>query len=121
MSKIPKMQTPYVRFDREYEQNDEPSLTDPSQEHDINDLVSRIMSGQQVRTVAGMYDAEEDIAAGPAVPAQDGYDMVDAHVVIARGKAALKAAENARKAAQEAAKEAGKGGTPPPCRKRAYK
>lgn len=90
MAKL-KFRTPFDLGDfNDDSVNNEPSLTDPSQDEPIERLVQRLMRGEPVSTVSGSYDTEIG-PGGPsdafnALPIQhvSGFDIADAAPVIER-------------------------------------
>lgn len=80
------------------EVNNEPSMTDPSQDETIEQLVNRMMRGELLasiathHTVAAETPLKEAFESLPATEA-DGFDLSDAPVILERGKEALKASK----------------------------
>lgn len=79
--------------------NNEPSLTDPSQDEPIERLVQRLMRGEPVSTLSGSYDVEigpeGPSAAFNALPIQHraDFDIADAAPVIERAASLVKELE----------------------------
>lgn len=76
--------------------NNEPSMTDPSQDESIDDLVARMLRGEAVRTNSVSYDTEISHKDGPgaafdALPPhrRDGFDISDAGPILENAAAAL--------------------------------
>jgi len=71
--------------------NDEPSMTDPSQDESIEDLVARMMRGEQVGTANPVYDYPNGVKPEDAilpVVEQSGFDLADAPAIISAAEAA---------------------------------
>jgi len=80
----------------DYTINNEPSMTDPSQDETIEDLVARMMRGEQVQGSTPVYDypngvkPEEALNSLPAVE-RSGFDIADAPGIIAAATSAADA------------------------------
>lgn len=76
------------------EVNDQPSMTDPSQDEPIEKLVARLLRGEQVPGFEVRYDTDDNSNPGLSVPFQhrDGFDIADAASILDAAKAALDAA-----------------------------
>lgn len=78
------------------EVNNEPSMTDPSQDEPIDKIVARLLRGEQVNGSSVAYDTEISNADGvrnafDGVPhhERDGFDIADAPVILDAAKATL--------------------------------
>lgn len=80
----------------DYTVNNEPSMTDPSQDETIEDLVARMMRGEMVHGMQPVYDypngvkPEEALNSLPVVE-RSGFDIADAPGIIAAATSAADA------------------------------
>jgi len=75
----------------DHEINNEPSMTDPSQDETIEQLLARMMRGEQVGTVQPTYDYPNGVKPEDAilpVVERSGFDLADAPAIIAAAEAA---------------------------------
>jgi len=75
----------------DHEVNNEPSMTDPSQDESINDLVARMLRGELVGGTSVYYDSDKGVSQGePTLAPQNvsGFDLADVPPVLERGEAA---------------------------------
>lgn len=79
------------------EVNNEPSLTDPTQDEPIHKIVERLCRGEAVGAVQPVYDStdpaatpEQLFAAQPPVE-RDGFDLADVPAILEAGAAAVAA------------------------------
>jgi len=79
----------------DYEENHEPSMTNPSLDEPIEALVARLLRGEQVSSgVPPVYDDiapgtdVQEVFNGQSVAERDGFDLSDIPVVMAAGEVA---------------------------------
>lgn len=77
------------------EVNNEPSMTDPSQDEPIEALVARMLRGECVSTGIPQFDTQdsslsaEEIFARQSAMSKDGFDLADAATIQKRAEVAL--------------------------------